>query len=1063
MKYIKLLMVSLFILTLIRPAFTQRTEAYETPEEVYNSALELFHKQKYGAAQKQFLRVTELIDKPSSLMEANAEYYAAICALELFNRDAEEMLKGFINDHPENSKVRIAYFQLGKLQYRKNRYNKAIRSFEQVDIYDLSPEEKTEYRFKLGYSYFKSDQPKEAKTNFYKIKNKENDYQDPANYYYGHITYSNENYETALKSFNKILDNKNFKPILPYYITQIYYKQEKYEKLLEIAPELLQDATDKRKPEIARLIGDSYYQTQRYKKAIFYLEKYHESARRSTTRDDYYQLAYAYYKNDQYKKAIKQFDKVTGKKDTMSQNAHYHMGICYLKTDNKKFAYNSFLSAYKNQSVEKISKYALFNYAKLAYELSYNPYNEAISAFRKFTKEYPESDRIDEANSFLVKLFLSTKNYKKALEIIKKIDRKSTKLKIAYQQIAYYRAVEFFNNGHIQKSIELFKTSRNYNYKKELSAKALYWIAEGLYRKGKIDRALKKYNQFLLTGGAYELPFYNEANYNIGYAYFKQDNYKKALTAFRKFINNVEDKSKATYEDALLRAGDCFYANKQYEDAVKTYNKAIKARKQNVDYAIYQKAIAQGVIGKFEKKIATLKKLVNDMPKSPYADDATYKLASTYLIINDNQKALKYFNHLINNYPNSGKLVKSMQKKALVYYNTNNYDLALNTFKKIREKYPGSKESKEALISIRNIYTNINQPEKFFKYAKENAIDLASATQDSTMYLAAEKIYMNEDCEKALNNFEKYLNKFPGGIFALNAHYYMGDCLYRNGKMEQAAPHYKLVADTSMTRFKEKSVLRIAHIRYEQENYSAALKYFKRLGKISDHKENIMESRKWVMRCHKKLNAHKKAILAARELIETKKISNEWKNEAYMTIGKSAMELDSLSTAKSSFKKLSQTLSNEMAVEAKYLLAKLKLKNDNLKKAESLLFEIINNVPSYDFWIGKSFILIADIYYQRDNVIQAKATLESIINNYEVDPTSDRPNLVEVAKNKKQEIIRKEKKKKKISDKEDLELNNNKDKLIEEQERKGKDGEKTNDNKDGKNQEKEYNDNPEKQ
>jgi hypothetical protein len=47
------------------------------------------------------------------------------------------------------------------------------------------------------------------------------------------------------------------------------------------------------------------------------------------------------------------------------------------------------------------------------------------------------------------------------------------------------------------------------------------------------------------------------------------------------------------------------------------------------------------------------------------------------------------------------------------------------------------------------------------------------------------------------------------------------------------------------------------------------------------------------------------------------------------------------------------------------------------------VFEVINQVPSYDYWIAKSFILLADIYVVNGNTVQAKATLQSIIDNYE--------------------------------------------------------------------------------
>ncbi|MCF8331919.1 MAG: tetratricopeptide repeat protein [Bacteroidales bacterium] len=1009
MKNIKILTISVLLLFFGISAMAQKTAAFQSPDALYKSAYELFQKQKYGVAQEQFTEVTEMIDAPSSLLRSNAEYYAALCALELFNEDAEEKLTRFIEDHPEHSKVRTAHFQLGKYQYRKNRYRHAIRSFQLVDVYDLNSEERDEYNFKLAYSYFMSDNNDEATNYFYKLIKKDNKYHDPANYYYGHIAYEKGNYETALESFNKLLDNKIFKPILPYYITQIYYQQKKFDKLLEVAPGLLKDATEKRKAEIARLIGDAYYKTDRFDESVPYLEKYHELTRRSLTREDHYQLAYTYYRIKKYEKAISHFDKVTTMEDTMTQNAYYHMADCYLKTDQKKFAYNSFLSAYKTDENEEITKDALFNYAKLAYELSYDPYNEAIRSFQKFIDEYPESDRLDEANSYLVKLFLSTKNYKSAFEALESIDQKTTNLKIAYQQIAYYRGVELFNNQRIDAAISMFEKSRKHNYSKALYAKAIYWTAEGQFRKGKFQDAISNYKNFQLTAGAFRLDFYNESNYNIGYAYFKLSQHENALVYFRKFLNNKDESDEQKMiNDAMLRKADCYYAEGLYSEAIDTYDQVAGLNMSDKDYALYQKAIAEGVIGKYELKTKTLTKLVEEMPNSAYADDAAYELANTYLILDNNQKALRYFNTVINNYPNSSHLVKSMQKKGLTYYNTDNYDLALNTFKNIRKQYPGTKESKEALVSIRNIYTNINQLEKFFKYAKENAITLTDSDRDSTLFTAASNLYMDGDCEKATTSLKKYLRQFPKGIFALNAHYYLADCYYRNGNMDQAGSHYKLIADTSVTNYTEKSVLRLAKIYYENENYPEALTYYKKLERISDFKNNKLEARKWIMRCQFKLKNYKQALIASRKLIQTDKASDDWINEAYMTIGKSSLKLDSTSTALKAFQYLTEELQNEMAVEAKYLMAETEYEQGNIKKSEDLLFEIINQVPSYDYWIAKSFILIADLYTQKGNIVQAKATLRSIIDNYKLDPASERPNLVEIAQNKLDEIIAKE-------------------------------------------------------
>ena len=77
--------------------FSQQTMVYTNPDAGFKSGLELFQKQKFGAAQKQFSKIiSNYSNEPHNLVRIDAEYYAALCALELFNKDAELLLKNFI-------------------------------------------------------------------------------------------------------------------------------------------------------------------------------------------------------------------------------------------------------------------------------------------------------------------------------------------------------------------------------------------------------------------------------------------------------------------------------------------------------------------------------------------------------------------------------------------------------------------------------------------------------------------------------------------------------------------------------------------------------------------------------------------------------------------------------------------------------------------------------------------------------------------------------------------------------------------------------------------------------
>jgi TolA-binding protein len=123
----------------------QQTLIYTHEDAEFKKGVELYQKEKFGAAQNSFVKTIQNHPDPHSLVRIDAEYYNAICAAELFNKDGELYLKQFVKDHPESPKVRSAYFYLGKYNYRKKKWRDAIDWFQKVDVYDLTTEELSEF------------------------------------------------------------------------------------------------------------------------------------------------------------------------------------------------------------------------------------------------------------------------------------------------------------------------------------------------------------------------------------------------------------------------------------------------------------------------------------------------------------------------------------------------------------------------------------------------------------------------------------------------------------------------------------------------------------------------------------------------------------------------------------------------------------------------------------------------------------------------------------------------------------------------------------------------------
>src|SRR5690349_18167534 len=89
----------------------QQTAVYLDVEAGYKTGLDLFNKQKYGAAQKEFEKTLEEKSLAPGIRD-NCEFYAAWCASLLFHREAEYLLITYLDNHPVSPNRQRATIEL---------------------------------------------------------------------------------------------------------------------------------------------------------------------------------------------------------------------------------------------------------------------------------------------------------------------------------------------------------------------------------------------------------------------------------------------------------------------------------------------------------------------------------------------------------------------------------------------------------------------------------------------------------------------------------------------------------------------------------------------------------------------------------------------------------------------------------------------------------------------------------------------------------------------------------------------------------------------------------------
>jgi len=403
-----------------------------------------------------------------------------------------------------------------------------------------------------------------------------------------------------------------------------------------------------------------------------------------------------------------------------------------------------------------------------------------------------------------------------------------------------------------------------------------------------------------------------------------------------------------------------------------------------MDYALFQKGFSLGLIKQYQEKIKTLTSLLETRKQSNYAADALFERARSYVLIDSTTNAINDFKRLLVEFPSSSYVKKTHLQLGLLYYGKADYENALSSYKHVVSDYPESSEAKEALLGIKNIYVDLNKVDDYFAYAKQNASieNISYAEKDSLTYLSAEKIYMTGNWSKSVGLFNNYLKNYSDGKFLVNAHYYRGDCFYRTNNLDSALTDFTGVVSKPKSIFTEQAILNAAKINESKGQNSKAFQLFLKLENQAEVKSNLLIARKGEMHTAFKDSNYNQAIDAARKVLITDKAPEEDIREARMVMGKSYLATNMLDAAITQFRILALDVKNAEGAESKYRVAQILYRQNDFDKAEQDIIEFIGLGTPHQYWLAKAFLLLSDIYLKKSDVFQAKANLQSLIDNY---------------------------------------------------------------------------------
>lgn len=954
-------------------------------DRVWSAAKDAFEKEKFGLATALYGQWEAETDLPADhTRRIEADYHQALCALYLYHKDAGEQIAAFANAHPDHPLAKQAQWDHANNLYQEKDWADAVAVYNILSERRLGRKQLDELRFKRGHSLFEMEAYDEAKADLFAVQGNEGDYADAAKYYFSHIAYVQGKPAVALQGFRDLAEKEDFEDLVPIYITQLLHETERFDELIAYAPALLSEDSPlniSEQDDVARLLGDAYYRKQRYAEARPLLEQAWKATRGpQRTRPFAYQMGFIRHEGGDEREALNAFALVTREADDLAQNALYHMADCYVKLGEKDKARTAFRKASELSFDIDIREDALFNHAKLAFELSYNPFDDAITAFERYLEEFPDSKRSDEAYGFLLEVYLTSKDYERALAALDRIKDKNIEVRRAWQLVSYNLGVELFRADKFDAAEPHFEQVRTYPIDAILTAESHFWQGELNYRLKRFPTASAHYGAFIEHPGAYNSSYYAQGEYARGYALFKRKKYVDALSAFRSFLKVDDGEDARRTRDAKLRTGDCFFANKSFGQAAEAYTAVLT--EEATDYAQFQLALCRSYLDDRRGAIAAFDALIARHPSSSLVPEARYEAARRLIEEGDLAPAKDHLNTLLSEHPNSPKTKYALVDLCLIGIKQGEDEEVLVLWDRIRNEYGTDPIAGDAY--------NVVEPlliDRGLLDGLPSGVGLDGDEIEERLYTAARSLALARDCDKAVVRLGEYIRSYDSGQFLTEAHFFLGNCAYDLGRNAEAREAFEYVLAQPTNDYTEQAALGAATMAWNASDLSIARNHYAILEAVSVQTENLLEARIGLMRCHYLLNEPDPAKVYADQVLADDRTPDDIRRTALFWRGKILFDREDWSEAYADLAKVA-SYGGARGAESKYLMCEIAFKRDKFEAAEQEIFQLVDAFTAYDKWKIKSFVLLVKVYIGLGDLFQARATAESILANV------DQPEIV---------------------------------------------------------------------
>jgi len=786
----------------------------------------------------------------------------------------------------------------------------------------------------------------------------------------------------------------------------------------------------------------------------------------------YFRLGYAFYSKGEHEQAIEYFISSTEYDPDLLETHIYLVQIYYdmgeiglsldeceevLRIDPQNKEISWFVK--KNEQSQKYGREAYENYERGYLSYKSGNFEEAVRYFKSSILANPN---FKEPHYYLALSYYQLGDLDNAIfqwEEVIRIDSFDNTAKHflnnCLEEKEYGReTLKHFNTGYdyylkgeYDKAIEEFNKSLDYNSEFE---KARQFLSRSYYQLNQMDeyREERKKTTELKAGSEEEKA---EEYYKLGYEFYSLKDYTVAVEELKKALEIKSD-----YPAARYLLAECYFQQKEYKLAQAEYEKVVTDSGINeyTDDALWGSGWSYYLLEEYEEAAKRFSKLLNDFPDSDLALQVRHKLGKSYFQGNNYPETIKVYREFLEKYSEyQGKEIEEVYYLlGQAYLRSEKYTEAEEVFNNLLFFFPGFelasevkyynslslfKENKyeEAMVELKSLISEAEigddrKEEAQYLLARcllnlqeySKAIEnLESLKQFEAEDSLLEKVsfdlglaYSRQgEKEKAILEFQEFIEKYPQSELIKSAHFELGkdlydlkkyklalselqktstdEALYLRGKASkelgdqegEIAAFGELRKKYPRSNFSQEAYFRLGNYYYNQKRYEEAVEEFDKIVQFFPQSPLLSESNYWLGWSFFKLTEYQKASGYFKKVGEYEE-NLELSQRALFMAAESLYNLKDYQKAREAYIKFIEMYpEGDFSANAQYAIAWTYLESKEYKASAEEFKKLISIYPDSKFTEEAQF-RVSKNYFLSGDKNMAKAELEKFINLYTI-------------------------------------------------------------------------------